>query len=189
MPKGKLIIFSAPSGSGKTTIVKHLLSKDLNLAFSISATSRPPRINEKDGVDYYFLDHDTFKKRVQNGDFLEWEEVYPGTCYGTLKSEVERLRNAGKNVVFDLDVVGGVNVKKLYGHEALSLFIQPPSVEELRKRLINRNTDSAEVIEKRVAKATQELLYASQFDHIIINDVLENACVETKLLVSQFIQQ
>ncbi len=189
MPKGKLIIFSAPSGSGKTTIVKHLLSKDLNLAFSISATSRPPRINEKDGVDYYFLDHDTFKTRVQNGEFLEWEEVYSGTCYGTLKSEVERLMNAGKNVVFDLDVVGGVNVKKLYGHEALSLFIQPPSVEELRKRLINRNTDSPEVIEKRVAKATQELLYAKEFDHIIINDVLENAYRATEQLVSHFIQQ
>lgn len=188
MPKGKLIIFSAPSGSGKTTIVKHLLSKDFNLAFSISATSRPPRINEKEGVDYYFLDHDTFKKRVQNGDFLEWEEVYPGTCYGTLKSEVERLMNAGKNVVFDLDVVGGVNVKKLYGQEAMSLFVQPPSVEELRKRLINRNTDSAEVIEKRVAKATQELLYANEFDHIIINDVLEDACLATEQLVSQFIQ-
>ncbi len=189
MQKGKLIIFSAPSGSGKTTIVKHLLSKDLNLAFSISATSRPPRINEKNGVDYYFLDHETFKKQVQNGDFLEWEEVYAGTCYGTLKSEVERLINTGKNVVFDVDVVGGVNIKKIYGHEALSLFIQPPSVEELRKRLINRNTDSSEVIEKRVAKATQELLYASEFDHIIINDVLENACGETELLVSHFIQQ
>lgn len=188
MPKGKLIIFSAPSGSGKTTIVKHLLSKDLNLAFSISATSRPPRINEKDGVDYYFLDQDTFKRKVQNGDFLEWEEVYSGTCYGTLKSEVERLMEAGKNVVFDLDVVGGVNVKKLYGHEALSLFIQPPSVEELRKRLINRNTDSPEVIEKRVAKATQELLYASEFDHIIINDVLEDACRATEQLVIHFIQ-
>jgi guanylate kinase len=188
MSKGKLIIFSAPSGSGKTTIVKHLLSKDLNLAFSISATSRPPRINEKDGVDYYFLDQDTFKKRVQNGDFLEWEEVYSGTCYGTLKSEVARLMKAGKNVVFDLDVVGGVNVKKLYGHEALALFIQPPSVEELRKRLINRNTDSPEVIEKRVAKATQELLYASEFDHIIINDVLEEACRTTEQLVSHFIQ-
>jgi guanylate kinase len=189
MQKGKLIILSAPSGSGKTTIVKHLLSRDLNLAFSISATSRPPRINEKHGVDYYFLDDDTFKKRVQNGDFLEWEEVYAGTSYGTLKSEVERLLNAGKNVVFDVDVVGGVNIKKQYNEEALSLFIQPPSVEELRKRLINRNTDTQEVIEKRVNKATQELKFAPEFDHIIINDVLEDACRETEKLVSQFIQQ
>ena len=189
MQKGKLIIFSAPSGSGKTTIVKHLLSKDLNLAFSISATSRPPRNNEKDGVDYYFLDNDTFKARVQNGDFLEWEEVYAGTCYGTLSSEVERLLNAGKNVVFDVDVVGGINIKKQYGDEALSLFIQAPSVEELRNRLINRNTDSAEIIEKRVNKASQELLFASEFDHIIINHILEDACRETELLVRKFIHQ
>jgi guanylate kinase len=128
-------------------------------------------------------------KRVNNGDFLEWEEVYAGTCYGTLKSEVERLLNAGKNVVFDLDVVGGVNIKRLYGDEAMSLFIQPPSVEELQKRLINRNTDSPEVIENRVAKATQELLFAPEFDHIIINDVLENAYRETEKLVINFIEQ
>lgn len=189
MQKGKLILFSAPSGSGKTTIVKHLLTKDLNLAFSISATSRPPRNNEKHGVDYYFLDNDTFKARVQKGDFLEWEEVYTGTCYGTLKSEVERLLSAGKNVVFDVDVVGGINIKKRYGDAALALFIQPPSVEELRNRLINRNTDSAEVIEKRVNKATQELQFAAKFDHIIINDVLEEACRETELLVKNFICQ
>lgn len=189
MQKGKLIIFSAPSGSGKTTIVKHLLSRDLNLAFSISATSRTPRNNERNGVDYYFLDNDTFKQRVENGDFLEWEEVYSGTCYGTLKSEVERLLAMGKNVVFDLDVVGGVNVKKQYGDEALALFIQPPSVEELRKRLINRNTDSLEVIEKRVAKATHELMFAPQFDHIIINDDLTKACRETEQLVAHFIQE
>lgn len=189
MQKGKLIILSAPSGSGKTTIVKYLLSRDLNLAFSISATSRPPRINEKHGVDYYFLDDDTFKKRLQNGDFLEWEEVYAGTSYGTLKSEVERLLNAGKNVVFDVDVVGGVNIKKQYKEEALSLFIQPPSVDELRKRLINRNTDNQEVIEKRVNKATRELQFAPEFDHIIINDVLEDACRKTEKLVRQFIQQ
>jgi guanylate kinase len=159
------------------------------LAFSISVTSRKPRINEKEGVDYYFMDNDTFKKRALKGDFLEWEEVYAGTCYGTLKSEVERLLTAGKNVVFDVDVVGGVNIKKQYGDEALSLFIQPPSVEELRKRLTNRQTDTLEVIEKRVAKATQELKFAPEFDHIIINDILEEACRETDLLVNSFIHQ
>lgn len=185
--KGKLIIFSAPSGSGKTTIVKHLLSKALNLSFSISATSRKPRVNEIDGRDYYFLDNETFMQRVAKGEFLEWEEVYPGTCYGTLKSEVERLQNSGKHVLFDVDVVGGINIKKHYGAEALALFIQPPSVEELRKRLNNRNTDSQEVIEKRVAKAEYELTFAPQFDHIIVNDILEKACQETEELVTSFI--
>jgi len=189
MQKGKLIIFSAPSGSGKTTIVKHLLTKDLNLAFSISATSRPPRSNEKNGVDYYFLDNNDFKQKVQNGEFLEWEEVYKETSYGTLKSEVERLLKAGKNVVFDVDVVGGVNIKKQYKDDAISIFIQPPSVEELRKRLINRKTDSTQVIEKRINKATQELEFAKEFDYIVVNDILEDACKQTETLVKEFINK
>ncbi|MGQ1947603.1 guanylate kinase [Geofilum sp. OHC36d9] len=187
MSRGKLIIFSAPSGSGKTTIVKHLLGKKLNLAFSISATSRPPRKNETHGVDYYFLDRETFAKKVDNGEFLEWEEVYAGTCYGTLKEEVERLRKAGKHVLFDVDVVGGVNIKKNYGNEALALFIQPPSINELQKRLTLRNTDSPEIIEKRIAKAELELTYADRFDKIIINDDLTKACEETEHLIRNFI--
>jgi guanylate kinase len=189
MQKGRLIIFSAPSGSGKTTIVKHLLTQGLNLAFSISATSRKPRINEKDGVDYYFLDHDTFMKKVDAGEFLEWEEVYAGTCYGTLKSEVKRLQDQGKHVLFDVDVVGGVNIKKQYGNEALSVFVKPPSVEELKRRLIIRDTDAPEVIEKRVAKAEYELTFENQFDHVVINNVLEKACTETESLIRKFTGQ
>ncbi len=187
MSRGKLIIFSAPSGSGKTTIVKYLLGKKLNLAFSISATSRAPRKNETNGVDYYFLDQETFAKKVDDGEFLEWEEVYAGTCYGTLKEEVERLRKAGKHVLFDVDVVGGVNIKKHYGSEALALFIQPPSINELQKRLTLRNTDSPEVIEKRVAKAELELTYAPRFDKIIVNDDLTEACEKTEQLIRNFI--
>lgn len=186
MKKGKLIIFSAPSGSGKTTIVKHLLAKNPNLSFSISATSRAPRHTEKDGVDYYFFNNDKFNKMVDNQEFLEWEEVYKGTSYGTLKKEVERIRNEGKHVVFDVDVVGGLNIKKHYGHEALAIFIQPPSVEELKKRLIKRGTDSMETIAKRIAKAELELSYAPKFDQIIINDNLEKACDETEKLVNNF---
>ncbi|HBG86233.1 MAG: guanylate kinase [Bacteroidales bacterium] len=189
MEKGKLIIFSAPSGSGKTTIVKHLLSKELNLAFSVSATSRKPRVNEVDGIDYYFLDNDTFQKKIDKGDFLEWEEVYTGVRYGTLKNEVERLINGGQNVVFDVDVVGGVNIKTHYGDKALAIFIQAPSIAELRKRLKARNTDSADTIEKRLAKAEQELEYAPLFDRIVINNILENACNETEMLVREFINQ
>ncbi|ASB47746.1 guanylate kinase [Alkalitalea saponilacus] len=187
MQKGKLIIFSAPSGSGKTTIVKHLLSKSLNLAFSVSATSRNPRVNEKNGEDYHFLSNEEFQQKVANDEFLEWEEVYQGTCYGTLKSEVERLRNQGKNVVFDVDVVGGVNIKQYYGDEALAIFIQPPSVDELRRRLVVRNTDAPEVIEKRVAKAEKELTYSSGFDKIVVNDILEKACDEVESLVKTFV--
>ncbi|MDG5800740.1 guanylate kinase [Marinilabiliaceae bacterium ANBcel2] len=187
MDRGKLIIFSAPSGSGKTTIVKYLLSKNLNLAFSISATSRAPRKNEENGKDYFFLNHNTFQEKIANNEFLEWEEVYKGTCYGTLKSEVEKLRSEGKNVIFDVDVVGGINIKEQYKDEALAIFIQPPSIEELEKRLKKRGTDSIEVIDKRVAKAEKELKYASRFDYIIINDNLESACSETEKRVAQFI--
>lgn len=187
MQQGKLIIFSAPSGSGKTTIVKYLLQKDLNLAFSISATSRPARGQERHGVDYYFLSQEAFAQKVSESAFLEWEEVYPGTCYGTLKEEVERLLQEGKNVVFDVDVVGGVNIKKFYGDRALAIFIKAPSVEELRKRLELRATDAPEVIEKRVAKATLELTYAPEFDVVVVNDQLERACIETEKVVHNFV--
>jgi guanylate kinase len=187
MQQGKLIIFSAPSGSGKTTIVKYLLQKDLNLAFSISATSRPARGQERHGVDYYFLSQEAFAQKVSENAFLEWEEVYPGTCYGTLKEEVERLLQEGKNVVFDVDVVGGVNIKKFYGDRALAIFIKAPSVEELRKRLELRATDAPEVIEKRVAKATLELTYAPEFDVVVVNDQLERACIETEKVVHNFV--
>ena len=172
---GKLIIFSAPSGSGKSTIINHLLQQDLNLAFSISATSRPPRGMERDGVEYFFLTPDEFRERIVRGEFLEYEEVYPGRFYGTLKSQVEKQLAAGQNVVFDVDVVGGCNIKKYYGERALSVFIQPPSVEELRLRLVGRGTDAPEVIEDRVAKAEYELGFAPQFDVVVVNDNLEEA--------------
>lgn len=185
--QGKLIIFSAPSGSGKTTIVKHLLSKPYNLGFSVSATSRAIRGSEVHGKDYYFLTPDEFRSRIENNEFLEWEEVYSGSYYGTLKSEVERLRNAGTNVVFDVDVVGGCNIKKYYGNEALSVFIQPPSIEELEKRLKSRSTDTDEVIAKRVEKAAYELTFAPQFDVVLINDQLEKALNEAERLVERFL--
>ena len=160
--KGKLIIFSAPSGSGKSTIINYLLTQDLNLAFSISATSRPPRGEEKHGVEYFFLSPDEFRQRIANNEFLEYEEVYKDRYYGTLKAQVEQQLEAGQNVVFDVDVVGGCNIKKFYGERALSLFIQPPSVDELRRRLTGRGTDAPEVIEHRIAKAEYELSFASQ---------------------------
>ena len=186
---GKLFIFSAPSGSGKTTIVKHLLKRDFNLEFSISATSRPKRKNEVDGKDYYFLSTEDFKEKIANNEFLEWEEVYEGCYYGTLKTEVERIRNNGKNVIFDVDVAGGVNIKKYYKDEALSIFIQPPSIQELEKRLRGRNTDNEEVITKRVEKFNYELTFAEKFDKIIINDKLEDAFFEAESTLSQFINQ
>lgn len=187
--KGKLIIFSAPSGSGKTTIVKHLLTKDLKLEFSISATSRAPRGKEKHGVDYYFISQEEFLKRADNNEFVEWEEVYKGTCYGTLKSEVERITSAGNNVIFDVDVVGGVNIKQMYGDKALSLFIQPPSVTELEKRLRGRGTDSEETIQKRLAKADFELGFAPQFDVVVVNDVLEDACQKAEAEIRSFVNE
>ena len=186
--KGKLIILSAPSGSGKSTIVKHLLEEDLNLEFSISATSRAPRGEEKHGVEYYFFTPEEFKKRIESQEFVEWEEVYAGTYYGTLKSEVERITNNGKNVIFDVDVVGGVNIKKMYKKEALSIFIMPPSVEELRNRLNARGTDSPEAIEKRLAKAETELTYASQFDEVVVNDLLEVAQIEATEIIAGFLE-
>lgn len=187
MSKGKLIIFSAPSGAGKTTIVRHLLEMDLNLEFSISATSRGKRHNETHGKDYYFLLEEEFRSKIANNEFLEWEEVYKGTFYGTLKSEVERIRQNGKNVLFDVDVVGGCNIKKYYGDQALAVFVQPPSVEELRNRLVLRSTDALEVIEKRVAKAEYELTFAPRFDCIIVNDQLDKALEEAEKCIREFI--
>ena len=187
--QGKLIIFSAPSGAGKTTIVRHLLNQNLGLEFSISATSRAMRHTETNGKDYYFLSSEEFKAKIDNNEFLEWEEVYAGTFYGTLKSEVERIRNNGNHVIFDVDVVGGCNIKKYYGDEALAVFVQPPSVEELRNRLISRSTDAPEVIEKRVAKAEYELTFANQFDVIITNDQLEKALAQAEQVIREFINQ
>ncbi|WP_321368542.1 guanylate kinase [uncultured Draconibacterium sp.] len=187
--KGKLIIFSAPSGAGKTTIVKHLLQQGFDLEFSISATSREPRHTETHGKDYYFLSGEEFLAKVENDEFLEWEEVYKGTSYGTLKSEVERIREQGKNVVFDVDVVGGLNIKKYYGDEALAVFVQPPSVEELRKRLVGRSTDSEEKIAMRVAKAEHELSFAPHFDVVIVNDNLDDAFVEAETIITEFLKR
>ena len=185
----KLIIFSAPSGSGKSTIINYLLTQHLNLAFSISATSRPPRGAERDGVEYFFLTPEEFRHRIENGEFLEYEEVYEDRFYGTLKSQVEKQLQDGQNVIFDVDVVGGCNIKQFYGDRALSVFIQPPSIEELRKRLIGRGTDSPEVIESRVAKAAYELTFAPRFDKVIINDDLEKAKAEALEVITQFLKQ
>lgn len=184
---GKLIIFSAPSGSGKSTIINYLLKQNLNLAFSISATSRPPRGTEQNGVEYFFLSPDEFKQRIANNEFLEYEEVYENRFYGTLKSQVEKQLADGQNVVFDVDVVGGCNIKKFYGDRALSVFIQPPSVEELRRRLNGRGTDTPEVIESRIAKAEYELSFAPKFDVVITNDNLEQAQKETLEVIRQFL--
>lgn len=186
---GKLFIFSAPSGSGKTTIVKHLLQKNFKLEFSISATSRAKRGNEVDGKDYLFLSAEEFKTKIKNNEFLEWEEVYEGCFYGTLKSEVERIRTKGNNVIFDVDVVGGINIKKFYKEEALAVFIQPPSVEELEKRLRNRKTDSDEVIAKRIKKFKFELAFSDQFDTVIVNDKLEDAFAEAENTLNNFLNQ
>lgn len=184
---GKLIIFSAPSGSGKSTIINYLLTQNLNLGFSISATSRAPRGSEQDGVEYYFLSPDEFRQRIANNEFLEYEEVYENRFYGTLKAPIEKQLSEGINVVFDVDVVGGCNIKKYYGERALSIFIQPPSIEELRRRLVGRATDAPEVIESRIAKAEYELSFASKFDRIVINDNLEKAQAETLQIIQDFI--
>ena len=186
---GKLIIFSAPSGSGKSTIINYLLTQGRTLAFSISATSRPPRGTEQHGVEYFFLTPEEFRSRIENNEFLEYEEVYKDRYYGTLKAQVEKQLEAGQNVVFDVDVVGGCNIKKFYGDRALSVFIQPPSVEELRRRLEGRGTDAPEVIESRIAKAEFELSFAPQFDRIIVNDNLETAKAETLAVIREFLNQ
>ncbi len=186
--KPKMIIFSAPSGAGKTTLVRHLLTKpELNLAFSISATSRSPRGQEKDGKDYYFFSNEDFNKKVEDGAFLEWEEVYSGTKYGTLRSEIERLWDEGKNVIFDIDVVGGLNLKSLYGDKALAVFVMPPDEEELERRLRGRDTDSEDKIRQRLAKARKEIGRADRFDHILWNRDLEVAKTEAYNLVKIFV--
>ncbi|MEE1080307.1 MAG: guanylate kinase [Bacteroidales bacterium] len=185
---GKLVIFSAPSGSGKSTLVNHLMSQpNANFAFSISCTSRAPRGEEQNGREYYFLTPEEFRKRIANDEFLEYEEVYADKFYGTLKSEVERLSDAGYTVLFDVDVKGGVNIKKFYGDRALSIFVQPPSVEELSRRLHSRGTDSEEVIKVRLDKAAYELTFAPQFDRIIVNDDLNKAKAEVVKVVDDFI--
>lgn len=185
---GKLVIFSAPSGSGKTTIVKQLLKRFPQFEFSISATSRQPRGQEQNGVDYHFMSNEEFKERVARGEFVEWEEVYAGTCYGTLKSEMERIWAKGNVIIFDVDVMGGINLKKLFGEDACSMFIMPPSVEELERRLRGRGTDTEEVIQKRIAKAEFELSKAPEFDHIVVNDVLDDAVEEATTIISNFLK-
>lgn len=188
MEQGKLIIVSAPSGSGKSTIIGQVMKDEsLKLAFSVSATTRPRRGEEKHGVDYYFLTEDEFKKLIAEDALVEYQEVYAGRFYGTPKSEVERITGMGKNVVLDLDVLGGVNVKKMYGERAMSIFIQPPSVEVLRERLIKRGTDSMEDIENRVAKAEFEISIGPQFDHSVINDDLDTAVQQVRQLITDFV--
>ena len=187
--KGKCIIFSAPSGAGKTTIVHHLLKQNIGLAFSVSACSRDPRPGEIDGLDYHFLGIDKFKKNITNNEFVEWEEVYTNNFYGTLKAEMERIWSEGKAVIFDVDVIGGLNLKKQFQDDAFALFVQPPSYEELEKRLRGRSTETEEKINQRMEKAHKELAFASEFDTILINDNLEEACDRAKNLVIDFLTQ
>ena len=189
--RGKLIIFSAPSGTGKSTIISWLMKEhpELRLAFSISCTSRPPRGTEQNGVEYFFLSAEEFRQRIDNGEFLEYEEVYEGRFYGTLKAQVERQLEAGQNVVFDVDVKGGVRIKEYYGDEAMSIFIQPPSIATLRQRLEGRGTDAPEVIDQRIARAEFELTFAEKFDKRVVNDQLEQAEAGTLKIVEEFLKQ
>ncbi len=183
----KLIILSAPSGAGKTTLVHHLMKKIPNLAFSISAASRKPRLGEVDGQDYYFITTQEFRKKIEQNLFVEWEEVYENHFYGTLLAEVERLRNEGKNVVFDVDVKGGLNIKKIYGKEALAIFIKPPSIEVLKERLRKRSTEDKENLKKRLDRAEEELAFAPKFDVVVVNDDLETAKKEVVQTVKNFL--
>ena len=187
--KGKLIIFSAPSGTGKSTIINWLMQKhsELKMAFSISCTSRAPRGTERNGVEYFFLTPDEFRSRIEAGEFLEYEEVYTDRYYGTLKSQVERQCDAGQNVVFDVDVKGGCNIKQHYGDKALSIFIMPPSVDELRRRLESRATDAPEVIDQRIARAEFEIGFADKFDKVVVNDDLDKAKKEVLGIIKQFL--
>lgn len=185
---GKAILFSAPSGCGKTTIIKELMQYFDCFDFSISATSRPPRGDERDGKEYYFLSHEDFMRRVKADEFLEWEEVYQGTCYGTLKSEIDRIWDAGRVIVFDVDVNGGRNIKRYFADNALSIFVMPPSIEVLEQRLRSRGTDSEEAIVKRLARSTEELRQAPQFDVTIVNDDLQRAVAETRRVIEDFLQ-
>jgi guanylate kinase len=184
---GKLIVFSAPSGAGKTTIVREVMKVVPNLSFSVSATSRSPRVGEVDGLDYYFLSVEDFELRIEQNAFVEWEEVYPDRFYGTLKMEVERIRNEGRNVLFDVDVLGGLNIKKLFGTEALALCIAPPTIDELRNRLINRASDTTEDIEIRLKKAAYEMSFSNQFDVVIINHDLQKAVKEVVGVIKSFL--
>ena len=188
MKRGKLIIFSAPSGTGKSTIISWLMQfEELCLAFSISCTSRQPRGTEQNGVEYFFLTPEEFRERIANDEFVEYEEVYEGRFYGTLKSQVERQLEEGQNVVFDVDVNGGMRIKQFYGDQALSIFIQPPSIDELRRRLEGRGTDAPEVIDQRIARAEYEMSQAHNFDRIVVNDVLETAEHEALAIVKEFL--
>ncbi len=187
MKEGKIIILSAPSGTGKSTIIRHLIDMaDLCLGFSVSATSRSPRGEEQNGKEYYFLTEKEFKEKAARGEFVEWEEVYPGTCYGTLISEVERVTHNGRNLIMDVDVKGALNIKKFFGEKALAIFVMPPSKEELEKRLRCRSTDTEESIRKRLSKADFEMSFAPQFDTLVVNDNLENAVDHTAALIRDF---
>jgi guanylate kinase len=190
MTKGKAIIFSAPSGAGKTTIVHHLLNNtELKLSFSVSATTRARRPHEVDGKDYHFITEETFLAKARAGEFIEWEEVYTGQYYGTLKSEVEKIWEQGRHVIFDLDVVGGLNLKKIFGEDALAVFVKPPSIEVLRFRLRNRSTETAEKIAMRIDKAQHELTFESRFDVVIVNDILEDAFIQAESRVREFLSK
>lgn len=183
----KMVIFSAPSGAGKTSIVRGVLQETPQLEFSVSACSRPKRPNEKDGVDYYFMTPGVFQKKIKEGAFLEWEEVYPGSYYGTLRSEVDRIWQAGKHVIFDVDVAGGINIKKQFPNQSLAIFIKPPSIKELEKRLLLRKTETPESLQKRLGKAAFELTFAGEFDREIINDNLQTAIKQTIEIVHDFL--
>ena len=185
--KGKVIIFSAPSGSGKSTIVRHILELYPDMEFSVSATSRPPRGEEVHGREYYFISNEEFSRRVEAGEFVEWEQVYAGRCYGTLKSEIERIWAKGHVVIFDVDVKGGVNLKNYFGDDAFSVFIKAPSIEELRRRLVLRGTDTPEAREERVAKASEEMTWQDKFDFVLVNDDLQTAYAEAEKAVAAFL--
>lgn len=187
--EGKLVIISAPSGAGKTTIVKHLLDSGLKLSFSVSATTRKPRVCEIDGADYFFLSVSEFKKRVDNNEFVEWEEVYKDNFYGTLKSEIERIWKSGNHVIFDVDVKGGIKLKKIFGNISIAIFIMPPTIEELENRLLKRNTENADHLKMRVAKAKEEMSLAEEFDMVIVNHQLDKAKEESLKLVSSFLKE
>jgi guanylate kinase len=187
--QGKLIIFSAPSGAGKTTLVKHVMDSELPLAFSVSACTRSPRINEIDGKDYYFISNEAFRQKIAEEAFVEWQEVYPDIFYGTLKSELERIWSEGKHVVFDVDVKGGLNLKKMFPKQALAVFVMPPSIEELTERIRNRQTETPESLEKRISKARYELSFADQFDYVLVNDDLEVAKQEAYAIVEDFLYE
>ena len=184
---GKLVIFSAPSGSGKTTIVRELLGIFPQFEFSISATSRLPRGSEQDGIDYYFLTNDEFRSLVEKDGFVEWQEVYAGTCYGTLRSELDRIWQKGNIILFDVDVMGGINLKRIFGGDACSIFIMPPSIGELERRLVGRGTDAPEVIAKRLAQAEFEISKSTEFDHIVVNDDLDAAVEDTRRIIESFL--